>query len=47
MNQYNHKRNELVLLQKITNIMCLILELYEKGEISKDAKEKLEREIQR
>lgn len=47
MNNYNHKKNELVLLQKITNIMCLILELYAKGEISKNAKEVLEREVKR
>ena len=45
MNNYNHKKNELVLLQKITNIMCLILELYAKGEISLKAKEILEREV--
>lgn len=47
MNNYNHKKNELVLLQKITNIMCLILELYAKGEITEKAKEVLEREVKR
>lgn len=45
MNNYNHKKNELVLLQKITNIMCLIMELYAKGEITEKAKNRLESEI--
>lgn len=47
MNNYNHKRNELDLLQKIANITSMILELYESGEISEEVKNKLLSEVKR
>lgn len=40
-NNYNHKKNESELLQKITNIAAFVLELYSKGLISEDIKTKL------
>lgn len=40
-NNYNHKKNESELLQKITNIVALVLELYSKGLISEEVKTKL------
>ena len=47
MNNYNHKRRELELLQKITNITALILELFASGEITEDVKNKLLREVKK
>lgn len=41
MNNYNHKKNELDLLQKITNITSMILTLYSEGKISEEVKNKL------
>lgn len=45
--KYNHVKNEMILLQKITNITALILELYEKRLITKEVKDKLLEEVQR
>lgn len=47
MNNYNHKKNELELLQKIANITALILELYASGEISEEVKNKLLSEVKK
>ncbi|MBQ1496204.1 MAG: hypothetical protein IIZ40_02485 [Bacilli bacterium] len=40
-NNYNHKKNESELLQKITNIAAFVLELYSKGLITDEIKTKL------
>lgn len=47
MNNYNHKKNELDLLQKIANITSLILELYSSGKISEEVKNILISEVKR
>lgn len=47
MNNYNHKKNELELLQKITNIIAFILELYSQGKITSDVKDALINEVKR
>lgn len=47
MNNYNHKKNELELLQKITNIISLIIELYSQNKISKEVYNLLLKEVQR
>ena len=45
MSKYNHKIYELDLLQKITNVINLVLELYNSGRISKEVKDKLIKEL--
>lgn len=45
MNKYNHKSYELNLLQKITNVINLVLTLYTSGKISKEVKEILIKEL--
>ena len=47
MSKYNHVKNESRLLQKITNITALILELHSKGLISEEVKNILLQEVQR
>lgn len=47
MNNYNHKRREIDLLQKIANITSLILELYASGKITEEVKNKLLSEVKR
>ena len=47
MSKYNHVKNESRLLQKITNITALILELHSKGLISEEIKNLLLQEVQR
>lgn len=47
MSKYNHVKNESKLLQKITNITALILELHSKGLISEEVKNLLLQEVQR
>ena len=38
MNNYNHKKNEVELQQKIANITSMILTLYIEGKISEEVK---------
>lgn len=47
MNNYNHKKNELELLQKITDIVAFILELYLQGKITSEVKDALINEVKR
>lgn len=47
MNKYNHVKNESRLLQKITNITALILDLHSKGLISEEVKNILLQEVNR
>lgn len=47
MSKYNHVKNESRLLQKITNITALILELHSKGLISEEVKNILLQEVNR
>lgn len=46
-NNYNHKKNELELLQKITDIVAFILELYSQGKITSEVKDALINEVKR
>lgn len=46
-NNYNHKKNELELLQKITDIVSFILELYSQGKITSEVKDALINEVKR
>ncbi|MBQ1551280.1 MAG: hypothetical protein IIZ67_04170 [Bacilli bacterium] len=47
MSKYNHVKNELELLQKITNLTSLILELYSEHKISEEVKNKLLAEVKK
>ena len=47
MSKYNHVKNESRLLQKITNITAVILDLHSKGLISEEVKNLLLQEAQR